>query len=78
MNEQIRRNVFAGDNQSLRGFVRMVEAEYPDEIVRIREPLDLRFDPTKSSGRDFAERLVISDEQRAPARVILESAGIGL
>jgi 2,5-furandicarboxylate decarboxylase 1 len=46
MNEQIRRNVFAGDNQSLRGFVRMVEAEYPDEIVRIREPVDLRFETT--------------------------------
>jgi len=33
-------------------------------------------DATKPSGRDFAERLVISDEQRARARSILESAGI--
>jgi hypothetical protein len=29
-----------------------------------------------SSGRDFSERLGITDEQRARARVILESAGI--
>ncbi|MEA2857431.1 MAG: hypothetical protein QOH98_1752, partial [Methylobacteriaceae bacterium] len=35
-------------------------------------------DATKPSGRDFAERLVISDEQRARARAILESAGIAL
>jgi len=35
-------------------------------------------DATKPSGRDFAERLVISDEQRARARAILESAGISL
>src|SRR5947209_7238740 len=33
-------------------------------------------DATKPSGRDFAERLVISDEQRARARSILERAGI--
>jgi UbiD family decarboxylase len=46
VNEQVRRNVFADDNQSLRGFLRMVEAEYPDEIVRIREPVDLRFETT--------------------------------
>lgn len=46
MNEQMRRNVFADDNQSLRGFLRMVEAEYPDEIVRIGEPVDLRFETT--------------------------------
>jgi UbiD family decarboxylase len=35
-------------------------------------------DATKPSGRDFAERLVISDEQRARAQSILESAGIAL
>ncbi|MBV9066840.1 MAG: UbiD family decarboxylase, partial [Methylobacteriaceae bacterium] len=35
-------------------------------------------DATKPSGRDFAERLVISDEQRARARAILERAGITL
>jgi UbiD family decarboxylase len=35
-------------------------------------------DATKPSGRDFAERLVISDEQRARARSILERAGITL
>src|SRR6516164_9167053 len=33
-------------------------------------------DATRPSGRDFAERLLISDEQRAKARKILESAGI--
>jgi 3-polyprenyl-4-hydroxybenzoate decarboxylase len=35
-------------------------------------------DATKPSGHDFAERLVISDEQRARARAILETAGITL
>jgi 2,5-furandicarboxylate decarboxylase 1 len=43
MNKELRRNV---DNQSLRGFLRMVEQDYPDEIVRIREPVDLRFETT--------------------------------
>src|SRR5215471_3287172 len=35
-------------------------------------------DATRPVGRDFAERLVISDEQRKKAREILESAGITL
>jgi len=35
-------------------------------------------DATRPSGRDFAERLVISDEQRARARALLESAGVKL
>jgi UbiD family decarboxylase len=35
-------------------------------------------DATKPSGKDFAERLVISDEQGARARAILERAGITL
>jgi 2,5-furandicarboxylate decarboxylase 1 len=35
-------------------------------------------DATRPSGRDFAERLVISDTQRAKAREILEDAGIKL
>jgi UbiD family decarboxylase len=35
-------------------------------------------DATKPSGRDFAERLIISDEQRARAHSILERAGITL
>jgi len=34
------------DSQSLRGFLRMVEADYPDELVRIREPVNPRFDMT--------------------------------
>ena len=35
-------------------------------------------DATRPAGRDFAERLVISDEQRARARSILEAAGVKL
>ena len=35
-------------------------------------------DATRPIGRDFAERLIISDEQRTKARQILESAGIVL
>jgi UbiD family decarboxylase len=35
-------------------------------------------DATRPVGRDFAERLIISDEQRTKAREILESAGIML
>ena len=34
------------DDQSLRGFLHMVESTYPDEIIRIREPVDRRFDMT--------------------------------
>ena len=34
------------DTQSLRGFLSMVEAEHPDEFLRIREPVDTRFDMT--------------------------------
>src|SRR5436853_6342892 len=33
-----------GDSQSLRGFLRLVETEYPDELLRVREPIDLHFD----------------------------------
>ncbi|GLK78927.1 UbiD family decarboxylase [Methylopila turkensis] len=35
-------------------------------------------DATRPTGRDFAERLVISDEQRARARSILAEAGVAL
>lgn len=35
-------------------------------------------DATKPTGRDFAERLVISDEQRSRVRGILERAGVKL
>jgi hypothetical protein len=34
------------DRQSLRGFLHMVESEYPDELLRISEPIDPRFDMT--------------------------------
>jgi 2,5-furandicarboxylate decarboxylase 1 len=34
------------DNQSLRGFLRMVERDFPGEIVRIREPVGLRYETT--------------------------------
>src|SRR5712671_5503694 len=33
-------------NQSLRGFLQMVEAEYPEELLRITAPVDTRFDMT--------------------------------
>ena len=35
-----------GDAQSLRGFLRLVETEFPDELLRVREPIELRFDAT--------------------------------
>jgi UbiD family decarboxylase len=34
------------DEQSLRGFLQMVEAKYPDEILRIKNPVDTRYDMT--------------------------------
>src|SRR6202040_1021199 len=34
------------DKQSLRGFLRMVEQDFPDEIVRIREPVGLGHETT--------------------------------
>jgi hypothetical protein len=33
-------------------------------------------DATRPAGRDYAERLVISDGQRARARALLETAGV--
>src|SRR5262249_13548794 len=41
----VKRNVDS-DNQSLRGFLRLAETEYPEELLRVREPIDLRFDAT--------------------------------
>jgi UbiD family decarboxylase len=41
----VRANV-DGDSQSLRGFLRMVETEHPEELLRIREAVDLRFETT--------------------------------
>ena len=35
-------------------------------------------DATRPTGRDFAERLVISEEQRARARALLQAAGVNL
>jgi hypothetical protein len=35
-------------------------------------------DATRPSGRDFAERLVIPDEQRDRARNFLKAAGLNL
>ncbi len=34
------------DKQSLRGFLHMVETKYPDELLRIKQPVDQRFDMT--------------------------------
>jgi 2,5-furandicarboxylate decarboxylase 1 len=34
------------DNQSLRGFLQMVEAEHPEELLRIRQPVDAQLEMT--------------------------------
>src|SRR4051795_7817496 len=34
------------DDQSLRGFLQMVEAKYPEELLRIHQPVDTRFEMT--------------------------------
>jgi len=34
------------DNQSLRGFLRMVETEFPDDFVRVRQEIDPKFEST--------------------------------
>src|SRR4029079_10821989 len=34
------------DNQSLRGFLRMVETDFPDDFVRVRQEVDPRFEST--------------------------------
>ena len=34
------------DRQSLRGFLHLVETEHPDELLRVRAPVDLAFEPT--------------------------------
>lgn len=34
------------DTQSLRGFLQFVESRHPEELLRVREPVDLRFDTT--------------------------------
>jgi len=34
------------DNQSLRGFLRMVETSYPEELLRVREAINPKFDMT--------------------------------
>jgi len=34
------------DNQSLRGFLRMVESDYPDEFLRIQQEVDPKFEST--------------------------------
>src|SRR4249919_1330271 len=34
------------DNQSLRGFLRMVETDFPDEFVRVRQEIEPKFDST--------------------------------
>jgi UbiD family decarboxylase len=34
------------DRQSLRGFLHMVETEFPDELLRVPAPIDLRFEST--------------------------------
>jgi UbiD family decarboxylase len=41
----VQRNIDA-DKQSLRGFLRLVESDHPEELLRVRQPIDLRFDAT--------------------------------
>src|ERR1700738_3712589 len=45
MQRVVQRNIDI-DRQSLRGFLHLVETEFPDELLRIRAPIDLRFEPT--------------------------------
>jgi len=42
------------DQQSLRGFLHMVETKYPDQLLRITEPIDPRFDMTRSCSSSSA------------------------
>ncbi|HEU4660932.1 MAG TPA: UbiD family decarboxylase [Pseudolabrys sp.] len=42
----MRRSADNIDKQSLRGFLHMVETEYPDELLRIKQPINQRFDMT--------------------------------
>ena len=37
---------FNVDNQSLRSFLEMVATDHPDELLRIAQPVDTRFDMT--------------------------------
>ena len=39
-------NTANSDDQSLRGFLQMVEAEFPEELLRISQAVDTRFDMT--------------------------------
>jgi len=50
------------------------DTSYPETFTVTK----MGIDATRPSGKDFAERLVISDEQRARARSLLESAGVKL
>src|SRR6202030_455756 len=45
MQRVVQRNVEI-DRQSLRGFLHLVETEYPDELLRVRAPVELAFEPT--------------------------------
>ena len=48
----MQRNIDA-DNQSLRGFLRLVESDHPEELLRVRQPIDLRFDATALQTLDL-------------------------
>jgi hypothetical protein len=39
------------DNQSLRGFLEMVETRYPDELLRVRAEVDMSWSPTWPARR---------------------------
>jgi len=57
----VQRNIDV-DRQSLRGFLHLVESEFPEELLRIRAPVDLRFEPTA---------LVFELEQAAKSPVVV-------
>jgi UbiD family decarboxylase len=56
------------DRQSLRGFLQMVESEYPDEMLRIRQPVDLKYDMTA---------LVFELERQGKAPVVMFEKPVG-
>src|SRR5271170_3302816 len=59
------------DDQSLRGFLQMVEAEFPEELLRISQPVDTRFDMT-------AIVYELERSGRSPVVVFQNPAGSGI
>lgn len=80
------------DSQSLRGFLRMVETSHPEELLRIRQPVDLRFDMTalvfelERAGRNpvvvldnvVGHRMPIVTNVAANRRLLAACLGVGV